>query len=107
MRVDSFKSQKRNTKKRDRILKRQGAITIVASGDRFNCIPRMRLMTFLLLFLLGSPLIAEISALQEGQNLKVKINGKLFTEYRTDQHVPCLYPLMSPDGTHLTRQFPF
>lgn len=51
--------------------------------------------------------MAAISLIQEGNDLKVEIDGALFTEFRNDRHVPCLYPLMSPDGTHLTRQFPF
>ena len=37
----------------------------------------------------------------------MNIDGERFTEYRADTWVPCLYPLMSPDGTHLTRRFPF
>ncbi|MFO8026458.1 MAG: PmoA family protein, partial [Opitutales bacterium] len=45
--------------------------------------------------------------MQEDNDLTVHIDGELFTEFRNDRHVPCLYPLMSPDGTHLTRQFPF
>ena len=44
---------------------------------------------------------------KEGTNLKVLADGELFTEYRTDQRVVCLYPLMSPSGAHLTRQYPF
>ena len=53
------------------------------------------------------PLHAEIKVVQEGTNLKIEIDGALFTEYRSETKVPCLYPLMSPDGTHLTRRFPF
>lgn len=53
------------------------------------------------------PLHAGITATKDGNNLKIAIDGKPFTEYRTDKWIPCLYPLMSPDGTHLTRQFPF
>lgn len=65
-----------------------------------------KIILSLSLFLAHS-LNADISVLQDGTELQIQINGKLFTEYRTDRHVPCLYPLMSPDGTHLTRQFPF
>ena len=66
----------------------------------------MKLIAF---FLLTAclPLTAEISFSRKGENLEIKVGGKLFTEYRSDTWVPCLYPLMSPDGTHLTRQFPF
>lgn len=53
------------------------------------------------------PLQAGIVAKVDGGNVRVEIDGKLFTEYRSEARVPCLYPLMSPDGTHLTRRFPF
>lgn len=53
------------------------------------------------------PLRAEISFSREGGRLEVKVGGELFTEYHSDSFVPCLYPLMCPDGTDLTRQFPF
>ncbi|PXA03073.1 hypothetical protein DDZ13_14035 [Coraliomargarita sinensis] len=56
---------------------------------------------------LAHALEAEIAVLQNGQQLRVEIDGELFTEYRTERHVPCLYPLLSPDGTHLTRRYPF
>ena len=54
-----------------------------------------------------SPLQAGIEVEKDGNNLKVLVDGKLFTEFRSDASSPCLYPLMSPSGTHLTRQFPF
>ncbi|MFK7850396.1 MAG: PmoA family protein [Akkermansiaceae bacterium] len=66
-----------------------------------------RILNPLTLFLCSLPLHAEITATKGGNNLKIDIDGKPFTEYRSDTWVPCLYPLMSPDGTHLTRQFPF
>ena len=49
----------------------------------------------------------KINLKQENKNLQVLIDGNLFTEYHGDTRVPCLYPLMSPSGTHLTRQYPF
>ena len=49
----------------------------------------------------------RINLMQKDKNLQVIIDGKLFTEYHGDTRVPCLYPLMSPSGTHLTRQHPF
>lgn len=49
----------------------------------------------------------KINLKQEDKNLQVIVDGKLFTEYHGDTRVPCLYPLMSPSGTHLTRQYPF
>lgn len=67
----------------------------------------MRQSTALSLFLISNMLTAEVSLVQADKNLKVMIDGALFTEFRNDRHVPCLYPLMSPGGTHFTRQFPF
>lgn len=56
---------------------------------------------------LALSLHAEISTEKDGGNLRVKIDGELFTEYRADQWLPCLHPLISAKGTHLTRRFPF
>ena len=67
----------------------------------------MRTFTFALLALAALPLQAGIKIEQEGNNLKVLIDGTLFTEYRSDTRVPCLFPLMSSRGTHYTRQHPF
>ena len=67
----------------------------------------MRLLHTALLASWILPLHAEIKVAQDGNNLKIEIDGALFTEYRSDTKVPCLHPLMSPDGTCLTRQFPF
>jgi len=66
-----------------------------------------RLLHAFVLILCSLPLHAGITATKDGNNLRIAIDGKLFTEYRTDKSVPCLYPLMSADGTHLTRRFPF
>jgi hypothetical protein len=49
---------------------------------------------------------AEITLDQQEDRLRVEIDGKLFTEYRTDKKVPCLYPLVSPSGGGLTRNYP-
>ena len=67
----------------------------------------MRTLTFALLAVAALPLHAGIKIEQNGNNLKVLVDGKLFTEYRSDTRVACLYPLMSSTGTHLTRQHPF
>lgn len=67
----------------------------------------MRTLILTLLAVAALPLHAAIKTEQKGNNLKVLVDGKLFTEYRSDTRVPCLFPLMSPSGTHLTRQFPF
>ena len=67
----------------------------------------MRRLTLALVAVAALPLQAALKVEQDGKNLKVFVGDKLFTEYRADTRVPCLYPLMSPSGTHLTRQFPF
>jgi hypothetical protein len=67
----------------------------------------MRTLSLSLWALAALPLHAGITTEQTGNNIRIDIDGKLFTEYRSDGRVPCLYPLMSPTGTHLTRQFPF
>lgn len=67
----------------------------------------MRTAIFSLLALTILPLQAELTFKQKGNRISVLVDGKLFTEYRDDTRVPCLYPLMSPSGSHLTRQFPF
>ncbi len=66
-------------------------------------------LTFALSLLSAISLSADIkiNLKQENKNLQVIIDGNLFTEYHGDTRVPCLYPLMSPSGTHLTRQYPF
>ena len=50
---------------------------------------------------------AEFSLEQEDGQLTVKYDGALVTQYRTDQHVPSLYPLIGPSGENLVRNFPF
>ena len=43
---------------------------------------------------------------QSGSSLKILSGETLITEYRTDHHVPYLYPLTDPSGSNLTRHFP-
>lgn len=52
------------------------------------------------------PTSAGIELKQENDRLRVLIDGELFTEYRADGHVPCLYPLKSASGADLTRHYP-
>jgi hypothetical protein len=52
------------------------------------------------------PAAAGIKLEPAGKRLRVLIDGKLFTEYRADGHVPCLYPVVGPSGAGLTRNFP-
>jgi hypothetical protein len=65
----------------------------------------MRLLTLCLL-LAATPLGAEITLEIKDASLRVEIAGELFTEYRSDRKVPCLYPLISPSGGGLTRNYP-
>ena len=67
----------------------------------------MRIAIVFSIVLCTAPLHAGIDFERDGTNLKINIDGKLFTEFRSDSANPCLYPLMSPSGTHLTRQYPF
>ena len=66
-------------------------------------------LTFALSLLSAVSLSAgiTINLKQENKNLRVLVDGKLFTEYHGNTRVPCLYPLMSHSGTPLTRQYPF
>ncbi|MDP7496956.1 MAG: PmoA family protein, partial [Roseibacillus sp.] len=68
---------------------------------------RIPKLTLALSLLSAASLSAGITLKEEGRNLKVMVDGKLFTEVHGETRVPCLYPLMSPSGTHLTRQHPF
>jgi len=79
----------------------------VKAEVRFSISDVMKLLHIALLASSILPLHAEIKVAQEGNNLKIEIDGALFTEYHSETKVPCLHPIMSPDGTHLTRQFPF
>jgi len=61
--------------------------------------------TFLLL---ASPVFAAdgFSISDTDGKVTVKLDGKLFTEYRTDSRVPYCYPLMSSSGACLSRHWP-
>lgn len=61
----------------------------------------------LLIFVGAAPLSAQITYTESKDRLRVEIGGELFTEYRTDRIVPCLFPVMSASGSGLTRNFPF
>lgn len=58
------------------------------------------------LLLSFAQLDAQITLTESDERLRVEIDGKLFTEYRSDRKVPCLYPIISPSGVGLTRNFP-
>lgn len=41
-----------------------------------------------------------------GDPMEVRIDDQVFTAFRTDTRVPCLYPLIGPSGANLTRHYP-
>jgi hypothetical protein len=44
---------------------------------------------------------------RDGANIKIEVDGKLFTEYLSDQATkPYYYPVMGPTGTAITRNHP-
>lgn len=67
----------------------------------------MRAFLSTLIAITTLPLCAEVTLKETEGNLEALIDGKLFTTYRSDTRVPCLYPLLGPSGAHLTRQYPF
>ncbi|MFC7336809.1 PmoA family protein [Haloferula chungangensis] len=68
----------------------------------------MKSLTSLVLTLAAaSPLGAQITLTEADERLRIEIGGKLFTEYRSDRLVPCLYPIISSSGAGLTRNYPF
>jgi hypothetical protein len=68
--------------------------------------PRMNLRHFLPLLLLASSASAQLRQEVKGKSLKIFRGDTLVTEYRTDHHLPYLYPLVGPAGNNLTRNFP-
>lgn len=52
-------------------------------------------------------LTAQIELSRVEDRMRVEIDGKLFTEYRSDKKVPCLYPVIGASGVGLTRNYPF
>ncbi|MFT6181390.1 MAG: hypothetical protein ACJAQT_002137 [Akkermansiaceae bacterium] len=61
--------------------------------------------TFLLPLLIQSA-FGEFRQEKTDSSLKLFDGETLITEYRTDHHLPYLYPLVGPTGTSLTRHFP-
>lgn len=64
--------------------------------------------TLAALLLLASSALAtgEFTTEEAGGKVTVKLDGKLYTEYRTDSKVPYLHPLSSASGACLTRHWP-
>ncbi len=63
-------------------------------------------ITLILLIFLSQKSFAEIRQEKTDTSLKLFDGQTLITEYRTDNHLPYLYPLVGPSGTSLTRHFP-
>lgn len=56
------------------------------------------------------PKSAAVSFTESEDRLRVEFDGELFTEYRfkdPERFFPAFYPLVGPDGTKMTRRFPF
>jgi hypothetical protein len=54
-----------------------------------------------------SSLAAEVTMEQTDKGVTVKLDGKLFTEYRLDQGPkPILWPIIGPTGEKMTRDYP-
>jgi len=50
---------------------------------------------------------SKVELIPDQTNVAIKIDGELFTEYRTDEGPkPFLYPLIGPTGVSYTRSFP-
>lgn len=54
----------------------------------------------------GRPSLAQFSVEKTGQGVKVYHQGKLLTQYLTAAPSPILWPILSDDGTKLTRDYP-
>lgn len=60
-------------------------------------------------FLLSTnPLFAEMTLEKTGYGYEIKVDGKLFTAYRTDAYngMPLLWPIVGPSGHRMTREYP-
>ena len=57
----------------------------------------------------GAPSGVSVTANESAHRVDVTIDGKPFTSYlwETNQRKPVLYPLIAPDGTTVTRGYPF
>ncbi len=56
----------------------------------------------------GGAVAGDITVEKSEHGAIVKIDGQLFTEYRTQAgHEPALYPINGPTGKPVTRSYPF
>ena len=61
---------------------------------------------FLIPILLSQNTLAEFRQEKTDTSLKIFDGDLLITEYRTDHHLPYLYPLVGPNGVSITRNYP-
>ncbi|MDB4618263.1 PmoA family protein [Akkermansiaceae bacterium] len=64
----------------------------------------MRFYLFLIFIL---PLSAQLKLERKETSMRVLDGTRFITEFRTDRQVPCLYPLIGPSGSSVTRHYPF
>ena len=69
----------------------------------------MKYLFLALVLLLSFSCVAQINSAtleKDGEDIVVKINGKLFTKYVHGEQKPYLYPVIGPTGINMTRNFP-
>lgn len=66
----------------------------------------MKISLLLPLLLVSGNAFAQLRQEVKRDSLKIYQGETLITEYRTDHHLPYLYPLVGPAGNNLTRNFP-
>lgn len=65
------------------------------------------MIRFPLLLALALPASAQLKLEKKDELIRVTNGEQLITVFRADQQVPCLYPLIGPGGSNVTRHFPF
>ncbi|MDC1206752.1 PmoA family protein [Akkermansiaceae bacterium] len=65
----------------------------------------MRILLGLCLFTL--PLCAQLKLTEIDRTIQMTDGDQLITTFRADKQVPCLYPLIGPGGSNMTRHYPF
>lgn len=67
-----------------------------------------KIITMFAMLLISASCVAQqkVTMEQNGNNVQVKIDGKLFTEYVSGEQKPYLYPVIGPNGINMTRNFP-
>ncbi|MDB4541313.1 PmoA family protein [Akkermansiaceae bacterium] len=65
------------------------------------------MIRLLLLLTLILPASAQLKLEKKGEAIRVTDGEKLITIFHTGRQIPCLYPLVGPNGSSVTRHFPF